>query len=542
MAKLTYLIEYKVCKKCQFKVVKFEDYCKKCLSMLDPSKKFIPYKSKKSMIFDNNENSYNFATFRIPRLNFNNYKVQKEYLLVTNFQFDQFQSLEHLTSYLICSNKFPLSCLIGELGWSIKRMPQIKRMIDSNLSLIPIATANIEDTSIFEVRETNGLELLYNPKFWTDLIRLYVVKQHPYLPIFNLKYFDLNLVPQALLVGIYCTGYSFWTKKSPELDHYMEQLAKRNISRVLFKPNISNLQALLLHCILFYSQCKVTEGRALLSHITRVSYLIGIHIQSGKFSSQVIYNRDLLYRKILFWQRNLNTVYKLVPSYELDVPKLIPNLYYDNWHELSKSTSAVLGLIENEVSVLSQLASLNVQYLDQSLLTLVFPVIKSQSDEEIEKMCWTRYNKLSKDFIKLSEEIKLLELRHSNCKKSSYLLQNLVDEKSLKIFYLDFYLVIFEFGRLNTSQLSTEFLDKTIEICDSILDMSFKSDLTEGAIEVSYLAGLTYMSMFTNLSEAKKLEIVSKLEILSKTFNDTLDKDNLFNYLIFNCGKKLINK
>jgi hypothetical protein len=55
MAKLTYLIEYKVCKKCQFKVVKFEDYCKKFISILDPSKRFIPYRSKKSMLFANNE-------------------------------------------------------------------------------------------------------------------------------------------------------------------------------------------------------------------------------------------------------------------------------------------------------------------------------------------------------------------------------------------------------------------------------------------------------------------------------------------------------
>lgn len=435
-----------------------------------------------------------------------------------------------------------MSCLIGEFGWIIKRVPQIKGIIESNLSLISIAESNIKENRIFEATEVNGIELLYNPKFWTELIRLYIVKQHPYLPIFNLRYFNLNLVPQSLLIGVYCTGYTFWTKKSPELDHYMDQLAKTNISRILFKANLSNLQALLLHCILLYSQCKVTEGRSLLSHIIRMSYSVGTHIQNGKPSSYIGYDRDLLYRKVLFWQRNLNTVYKLVPSYELDVPKLIPNLYQDYWHKLSKSTSTMLGLIENEVSLISQLASLNIKYLDQSLLTLIFPDIESQSDEEIEKMCWARYNKLSIDSIKLSEEIKLLELRYSKCEKSSYLLQNLVDEKSLKIFYLDFCLIIFEFGRLNTSQLSTKLLDKTIEVCDSILDMGLTSDSMEGAIEAFYLVELTYMSVFPNLSPTKKLEIMPKLEILSKAFKDTLDKDNIFNYLIFKCGKSLINK
>jgi hypothetical protein len=78
-----------------------------------------------------------------------------------------------------------------------------------------------------------GLSEVYNPKFWAELIRLYLIKCHAQSPIFKLNTFGLKNTPQSILIAAYCKGYLFYSSKTKELTAYINQLAKQNVNRII---------------------------------------------------------------------------------------------------------------------------------------------------------------------------------------------------------------------------------------------------------------------------------------------------------------------
>jgi hypothetical protein len=415
-------------------------------------------------------------------------------------------------------------------------LPQIKNLIEVNKDSILAKRAYKECFGQY-FYITNGLEELRNPNFWNELIRIYLIEFHAYANVFNLKYFDTSTVPQSLLIAIYCAGYDHRKQKTKELTEYMLHLAKKNIKRIIFKPSISNAQALLIHAHTIFYHLKDIESRALLLHLNRICYNLGIHIDTNRFCDSANFNRKALFTKVLISSNWLTgSIYKAFNNFETRVDDLEYTTHCSSWQLLSKQVARKLNFQDDEAILISKLAVLNNRCADISAKLVIFPTYFQGDNYKIEEFCMNRHRELTKIHSVVIEELEVLKLKYSHCLNTIKINQEL-----LSTFYSIISLRIFGFERASTKMISHKLICKIKYLCFQILKTAEKASYNLTLTSFYYHASFTLMSMIDHLDCEQKKELTRLLKLLSTKLLTKMENQDIFNYLIFKFGEKAIN-
>ncbi|KXN72363.1 hypothetical protein CONCODRAFT_4805 [Conidiobolus coronatus NRRL 28638] len=523
------LVEYKVCSKCKLEVTN-TSYCKNC----EP--KAIKFKFKNTQLVKVGLDKLKYSVTNPPTfqfvqcdLNINPNNIN----ILSQIEQGRFYDLGHLTSYIIESNRFPVSRLLGSRSSQICKLPSIKYIIDSNLYLIPLNEPD-RDNRIIGLFNY-GLSEVYNPKFWTELIRLYLIEWHPLCPIFNLNSLNLQTMSQSLLTAVYCVGYLHYPSQTRELTDYINHLAKRNVNRATWKTSIANLQALILHHQIFDMQSRVDESNAYIMHLIRMSYSLGIHSNTSKFNFVDRQTRKLIYWIMIKQRGIMNTIHKSYPIASVEFPKFSPCDYDPQFHLLHDDVLKSVNITKEEAEFISLLTTQNMKYSDKTLEYVYFEEFTNISDENLEDMCFERYRQLTKDY---ALNIKgYLELEQ---KCSKYTNIYTLDSGSMEAYYLYLSLLIFEYARHVIKSPSHKLIAQTIEICEKLLEITLTRPENNYLPWFTYLSALTYMTLVKYLLPAKKQKFISNFNLLKLILSEYAEGTNTLTYLIFDQGLKQI--
>ncbi|KXN72364.1 hypothetical protein CONCODRAFT_69062 [Conidiobolus coronatus NRRL 28638] len=453
---------------------------------------------------------------------------------MSSYSHINFSSMEHFASYIVYSNRFPASHLFGEVGFLLVNLPQIKGLLSKSDYLIPDSNNNSSDEEELEHIELSGLSEIFKPDFWLELIKLYILNFHIQTPLFNLKHFDIAKLPQSLLTSIYCFGYNFKTDKTPELTDYMAKLAQSNVNRILFKTNLANAKALFIHHYNYYYAGKFIEGRAIIVHLTRMCHALGVHVDTKPIYNSVEFDRGSLYRNLALSHENLSTVYNLRPGFGVEIPNFNPTLYDSHWQLLNENTNNLLNLNPMKMEYYSKLCSLANEFRDKSLDVLDFSNFTNLNDEQITNLCLTKYNELLSQSLIISVEFRKLKQQYS-----SYSTDLFLTYEKIQYYYLFNYLLVFEFGRLKSNQLTPQLTRKILEIGSLTLEALQKIDDSSSLTYFYYLLGFNLMGIYNYLSADDKQLARDKLGVLFYSVKG-FDKMSHLNYSLFVSGLNLI--
>jgi hypothetical protein len=422
---------------------------------------------------------------------------------------------------------------VNELNFEFRLLPQIKSEIHDSLYLIQNDQSKVNSGGkLYHI--TNGLEELYNPEFWNELIRLYIIEFHKNINIFNLKYLDLDKIPRPLLTAIYCVGYNRRKLKTKELSDYMDQLEKNNIKSILFKPRLSNAQALLLHCKSLYYNFKVVKGRACYLHLIKMCYALGIHIDTDRFNDLGNYNRKAIYAKVLEVNLFTYSVFKVFYKIEYEF-QFNSQLYDASWQLLHKLVLDRLKLNDDEAKLISIATVLSNKFLDQCIHHMTFSQSLPKSDDEIENICLHKYYTLKKIYSSICKEFEILRLNFAHC-------LDIIDlsHDFLTVPYACAGLIILELGRRNMASVNQKFIYKSIELCFKALSTVPNVKLNQSRVFNYYYASISLITLIKYADQYQKKEMKIIFKILKTKFLHNLKNETILPYLIFNYGEKQV--
>jgi hypothetical protein len=244
----------------------------------------------------------------------------------------KFRDLEHFTSFMVNSKRVNYSQLIITLSFDLNIVPKISKIIE-NSNILQNSTNLLPE--VYQMPPiARSLQMLFQQAFWDELIKLYISQFHPISTIFNLKHFDPKSTPSPLLAAIYYCGYHYYDQKTVELTDYMESFSKANLKRILFKPSLSNAQAILIYAYAYQLRGELNLSRKYQSHLIHMCSSLGIHVDTKMFSESAQFNRKTLFLKLAVIGNSLNGGLKPFLNYIPDLPDFDRGLYDAEWQQL----------------------------------------------------------------------------------------------------------------------------------------------------------------------------------------------------------------
>ncbi|KXN70176.1 hypothetical protein CONCODRAFT_17855 [Conidiobolus coronatus NRRL 28638] len=541
MKVLSSLIEYKVCKKCQVKITRSSSYCKGCQLKLDQAVRFFAYdqepapKTNKKKVIQENVWVVNPSTTK------KHIQVTQicplERNTFTHLTNTGFESLEHFSNYIINSDKVCISQTILTLSWDLKSMPHINWILDSNQNIIPAVNA-VKNTDAYQIPPVaRSLQILTNPVFWEELIRLYITKFHSIVPVFNLKYFNPRTMDQALLSAIYFCGYQFYEHKTDQLSEYMESFSQSNLKRIRFKPSMVNAQALVIYSYVYKNQGNLALGRIYDTHLIKMCECLGIHIDSNLFDEPSNHNRRILFLRMATVNHNMNGGLKPYLCFVPDLPEYNSSLYHESWQTLPTAFSHYGDLDPAKRELDATFTSINHEFSNQILYLLSIKKEYKLTKEEYQALGKSNLEQLTIIFNAHMEKYELLRLKYPMYGTEIDGFINL-----LKLSYYGMSITIVDQLKIMQKKSEKYALSKIYDACNELTELTLSSAGNDIYSQFYvYLTCLTYISYYKHLNKAQKLVANTKFQ---KIYEKLLPMENLNNfiYLIIQIGKKLINE
>jgi hypothetical protein len=451
-----------------------------------------------------------------------------------NLKYTRFSNLEHLTTYIVYSNKVPFSQFIFHLVPELKNIPQIKSIMAKNIRKVTGKTSDQNNTIQIMPTAGSGLELLNKPWFWADLIRLYVLNYSGYAQLFNFDTLDPSKIPQALLIPIYYTGYKYREHRPSKLTEYMEHLFEYNFKKVIYSPSLSNLQALYIYMNDYFGRGKVSLSRACLARITRMSYALGIHIDTNRFTDSLTFERKNLFREISAFDTAFSGSFKLKYNCIPEPPALDLNLYrLEKYLVPDKLTNCKYSNTKLN-SLNAAMNSLKKIYGNKTIELIRFDFINATNDIELEEICIDRLNSLERAYIELVASISKLKAKYGEYIKEIDKFEN---DFHPSRFHLA--LIILEYGRISQFHTSQVLLQQTLNTCNNMFNYF---ELNPGlAYFYYYLTCFTYLSVVKLVGSIEKENIIAKVNKIFSTLKPP-DEFNTLNHLMLATALKIIRK
>ncbi|KXN65004.1 hypothetical protein CONCODRAFT_13567 [Conidiobolus coronatus NRRL 28638] len=516
MKVLSSFIEYKVCKKCQVKIIRSSSYCKGCKLKLDQAMRFFAYDQEPTLKTNKKKTFQENLLIVTPSTAKKHIQVTRlcplERSIFTNLTNTGFESLDHFSNHIINLDRICILQIILTLSWDLKNIPRINWMLDANHNIIP-AVHVVKNTNDYQTLPVaRRLQILKNIAFWDELVRLYITKFHLIVPIFNLKYFNPRTMDQALLSAIYFCGYQFYEYKTNQLSEYMESISQSNIKRIRFKPSLTNAQALVIYSYVYKNQGNLALGRIYDAHLIKMCECLGIHIDSNLFDESSNHNRRVLFLKIAVANYNMNGGLNPYLCFVPDLPEYNSSLYHQSWQTLPAAFSHYgdTDRVKRELGAI--FASINHEFSNQILYLLSMKKEYKLTKAEYQALCKSNLQQLAIIFNAHMEKYELLRLEYPMYRTEIDSYINL-----LKLSYYGISINIVDQLKIMQKKYKNYALTKIYDACNELTNLRLNS--TENDIYTQfhlYLTCLTYISYYKHLSKVQKLAANTEFQKIYK--------------------------
>jgi hypothetical protein len=382
-----------------------------------------------------------------------------------------------------------------------------------------------------------SLQLLTQQSFWDELIVNYLARIHRAIPTFNLRNFDPKIISPSLLSAIYYIGYCCRLEKTDELTGYMEEMAKRNLKKIRFRPSLSNVQALVIYTYAFRLQGKLKQARLYQSHIMRMAYNIGIQIESNIFNEFEAYDRKAAYMKLAFVNHNMNGPLKLYSNDILDLPDYEERFYDPKWQTLPKQTIKYGDSEKLKRELTARCTVIIQKFSDQVLYSISYCQLITSKSTSMDVSFCSNLAELEKEYFECLNDIMDLKTQYSKYSEEIEAIMILV-----KLLYYDISIAILDNIKIRQSPIQKETILKLYGVCNQLYHqvMSLPKP-NEMYHYFLHLIGLTYLNCFNYLNSRDKLATKVKLNKILDSI-EPLDPINNLIYLVFKIGLQSINQ
>ncbi|KXN70169.1 hypothetical protein CONCODRAFT_17847 [Conidiobolus coronatus NRRL 28638] len=540
------ILQYQPCIKCNNGIAKIgTNYCKKCyIKPIKPSKKVVKKESNNKIYYYKFQNRDTKA-----RLLLNNSELNIGYSLCiepsisstrglqpieNNTLFlmptwEQFRSLKEFATCIIRSDQISFPYFIISCNTVIQNHPKFQKFVRNREIDLPSSKAI--NSLILPYPLTSALQLLCQESFWDGLISIYFNEFHVMCPLFSIQSFSKKTASPALLSAIYFSAYNFSKHKSKEITDYMGKLAAQNIKKIVKNASIDNLRALVIHTFIAQLEGKLTLAKSLQAYLTRMSYLLGLHLECGKLSPIDRYNRNLLYCSVRAANIEFSGSYNFSPSYLTEFGKEELNLYDPKWQLPTRSSPIYF---ENQAE--NQLYSISLtifsKFCDILIRTVHIRAFFNLETNYFNKIWRSKLNNLKTIFENTSKELEGLKVDFPEFGAKVDPFQTLA-----KMQYHDCVIDMYEMLKHKSKSLKPCEISAILEHCHGLYQaITAAQDYNPYFQFYAHIIGLHYLNIYPKCSESDKLRTKQRLKSLILFIKDKFFSYYSLNYLLLRTG------
>jgi hypothetical protein len=381
------------------------------------------------------------------------------------------------------------------------------------------------------------LQLLYQSSFWDELLLLYFEEFHPMSPLFSIQSFDQKTASPTLLSAMYYCAYQFSKKRSSEITEYMNKLAEQNIKKIVRNANIDNMRALVIHTNLAQWGGNLILANSLQAHLTRMSYLLGLHLNYAKLSQIDRYNRDVLYCMARIRNVGLYGSHNFAPSCISSCKKSDPYLYDAKW-QLPGSSSIIYSDNHQKNLLYSYCSTIFFKFADVSSNTVWLPLyFNLESNNFCET--WTCKIKELKDLYESTVQVL------NDLKEKYYIFKSAITvfEISVKMIYHEAIIDMYEALKHINTILQPSEISIMLEHCHELYNVLNSAENYSPYFQFfAYVIGLHYLNIYSKCSPSEKQRTKRRLLDIILFMKGNFLKHFSLNYLVLKTGYDLLSK
>ncbi|KXN68513.1 hypothetical protein CONCODRAFT_9232 [Conidiobolus coronatus NRRL 28638] len=270
--------------------------------------------------------------------------------------------------------------------------------------------------------------IIFDQYFWQELVYLYFKHWHKLIHVLSPSIFTNYTNSEFLTIMVQWAGYQFKLDQPVNITKYINTLGYSKLKQNCFKPSLNNLNGLIIgfHIMLSFGNRK--ECIALSSHITRMAFMLGVHINTNYFSNWMDYDRKLAWMAVI----QLNTVFQLIaklPNFLSISDIILPITKLDYRWQLVNSKCFKNDYIGESSIVYAKLTNLSILVLHYSCAIIIYPALNNKDDQFS-----LLYPKLSSNYQCLLNRVnRIFELLFSEYPNHYKLIKDHYDDELIKL-------------------------------------------------------------------------------------------------------------
>jgi hypothetical protein len=375
------------------------------------------------------------------------------------------------------------------------------------------------------------MQLIYQESFWNGLISIYFKEFHPMCPLLSISSFHQRRSSSSLLTAMYVCAYHFSKQQSDEISEYMKKLETQNIKKIVKKPTIDNLRAIAIHIFMLEVAGKWTLAKSLQASLTRMCYLLGLHLDCSKLSPIDRYNRKLLFNAVRSINIGLSGSHNFSPNYLTEFGKEELNLYNPKW-QLTTPSSPIYFENQVENHLYSICISKFSKFADDLVRGGYIPFFYNLGPSNFIKIWNSKISKLKVIFNNFSQEFEELKANFSEFQEKVEPFQTLAEMQ-----YHDAVIDMHEMLKHKNKSLKPCEITTILDHChDLYLVITTKADYSPHFAFYAHVIGLNYLNIYHKCSKSEKLITKQRLKDLILFIKDKFFSYFSLNYLVLKTG------
>jgi hypothetical protein len=446
----------------------------------------------------------------------------------------KFNSIDDLSNFILKSGKVSFTYLLVTGSTKLQKFPKFKKLIEYTREDIEFIH-NSQDYP--PTPYTSPLQVLSKSSYWDNLIKVFFTLFHPLSPVFSIKSFNPGTASQSLLSAMYYCGYKYQPDQPAEVTAYMNNYAEKNIKQLIRGCSLSNAQALAIYSLVYHMEGNISLAQTCQAHATRISYALGLHLDSKIFTTAIRYNRRVLFSKIRSANISFSGFHNLSPSYLTEFGELNPSLILSEWQNPQQCSFIDIkdGL---EDFIYSECCTQFIKFNNLYNYNIWNSKINTSRDS-IFKSEWNRsYKTISKAYLDYIKVFQSLSSKYPRFKEKI-----IMYEVHLTMYYHQFMIELYSILKTKLIELNQNEITKILYHCDSLLNFTLSKN---GKLEFNpmtqffiYFTGFSYLNLYPIANLNDKELIKSKLCTIIDSIGSRDQLSNL-NYLLLKSGYKSI--
>jgi hypothetical protein len=330
---------------------------------------------------------------------------------------------------------------------------------------------------------------------------------------------------------MYFCAYQFSTSQPKEVSEYMEKLEQRNTKKILRNVTLDNVRALAIHTAMAQWGGKIELAKSLQSHLSRMSYLLGLHLDYNKLSPIDRYNRNILFCVVRTVNIELSGSRNFAPNYLTEFGSIKASLYDPKW-QLPNSDSPLCfnSPLENQIYSLciAQFFKFNDITSRKMQLHLFY-----NKEASIFNSIWnSKVNEIKMIFEDTIRSLKELKLVHKEYRQN-------IDpfEARVRMVYHESMINMYEVLKHKFNSLSSRDITNILEHCYHLQqEIATISSYNIYSQFFAHIVGLNYLSVYSKCTTIQKQITKHRLQELIIYMNEWFVPNFSLNYLILKTG------